>query len=360
MHYRQLGNSGLMLSELGLGTGIFGLSNEWGTPPDEAEQMIHRFVDAGGNYLDTASGYAGGRSEEIVGQAIKGKRDQVVLATKVSPSIGGVKGTGLSRYHVMRTVEASLRRLQTETIDLLYMHHWDPITPMEESLRAFHDLVTAGKVRYIGVSNWKAWQVMKALSLSVAQGWNRFAAAQYQYCLVCRDIEREFIDLCQTEGVGLVAWGALGAGFLSGKYRREKRAGEDASGRLASISGDEAYRGWRRMATERNWRVLDAVREIAEGREGTTCAQVAVAWLLAQPAVTSVIVGASNMPQLEKNLGAADLQLTPDEMAKLNEVSAFEEGYPYAMIRFFGFTARPTSIGPPEAGAEAGSESRAR
>jgi aryl-alcohol dehydrogenase-like predicted oxidoreductase len=345
MQYRQLGDSGLMVSELGLGTATFGASawgtpgaNEWSTPPEEAVRMVHRFLDAGGNYIDTANMYAKRRAEEIAGEAIRGKRDHVVLATKVGLPVGtGPNDKGLSRYHIMRSVEASLRRLQTETIDLLYMHCWDPITSLDESLRAFDDLVTAGKVRYIGVSNWKAWHVMKALCLSHARGWSRFVAAQYEYNLITREIEREFTDLCLMEGLGIFPWGPLGAGFLSGKYRRGKRGDEVASGRL-TVTRDEAEL----QAPERNWRILDAVREIAEAREGATCAQVALAWLLAQPAVTSVIMGARTMAQLEENLGAADLQLTPDEVARLNEVSALEERNPYRMIR--GFNARTAKV----------------
>ena len=333
MEYRSLGRSGLMVSELCLGTMVFGEEGARGTDEASALRMIGQFLDAGGNHIDTANVYADGRSEEILGRALRGKRDQVVLATKVRFSMGeGPNDMGLSRYHIMRSVEDSLSRLQTDTIDLLYMHCWDPLTPLEESLRAFDDLVSAGKVRYIGVSNFKAWQLMKALGLSDARGWARFVAAQYQYSLVVRDIEPEFIDLCLNEGVGLVPWGPLGGGFLSGKYQRSERPTE---GRIA-LMPDHAEEAWERRATQRNWRILDVMDDIVTSYAGATHSQIALAWLLAQPAVDSVVIGARTMAQLEDNLRALDLELPPEEIARLNEVSAPEEGYPYHFLRAYG------------------------
>src|SRR3990172_11870706 len=194
MEYKRLGLSGLLVSELCLGTMIFGEDSSRSTPPDEAEQIIASYLEAGGNHIDTANVYASGRAEEIVGRALRGKRGQAVLATKVRFAMGsGPNDQGLSRYHIFRSVEDSLRRLKTDSIDLLYMHCWDPLTPLEESLRAFDDLVSSGKVSYIGVSNFKAWQLMKALAISDAHGWARFIAAQYQYSLVVRDIEQGFL-----------------------------------------------------------------------------------------------------------------------------------------------------------------------
>ncbi|NJL95540.1 MAG: aldo/keto reductase [Anaerolineae bacterium] len=262
MHYKRLGNSGLLVSELCLGTMIFGEENGRGTPPDEAERMIHRFLEAGGNHLDTADVYAGGRSEEIVGRAIRGRRDQVVLATKVRFRRGpGANDVGLSRHHVLAEVHQSLRRLDTDYIDLYYMHCWDPLTPLEESLRVFDDLVTAGKVRYIGVSNFKAWQVMKAQALSEAAGWARFVAGQYQYSLVKRDVEYEFVDLFQSEGIGMTPWGPLGGGFLSGKYQRGDAPAPEA-GRIANAT-TEHEEAWARRSTERNWAIIEAVGQVA-------------------------------------------------------------------------------------------------
>jgi aryl-alcohol dehydrogenase-like predicted oxidoreductase len=332
MEFKPLGRSGLMVSELCLGTMVFGEESERSTDEPTALRMIHQFLDAGGNFVDTADVYSDGRSEMITGKALKGKRDQVVLATKVRFRTGeGPNDIGLSRRHIIDGCEASLRRLGTDYIDLLYAHMWDPLTPIEETLRAFDDLVTAGKVRYLGVSNFKAWQVMKTLAVSDAHNWARFVAAQYQYSLVVRDIDLEFTSLFETEGLGQVPWGPLGGGFLSGKYRRGERP---TGGRIASTP-DHAEEAWERRASERNWRILDAVGEIAEAR-GKSYAQVALAWLLAQPTVVAPIIGARTPEQLSDNLGAVGWELHADEVSKLNEASAIEEGYPYRMIGLYG------------------------
>jgi len=332
MKYTPLGRSGLMVSELCLGTMVFGEDNSRGTDEATAVRMIHRFLDAGGNHIDTANVYAGGRSEEIVGKAIKDRRERVVLATKVRFPMGeGPNDLGLSRYHIINSVEDSLRRLQTDTIDLLYMHTWDPLTPLEESLRTCDDLVTAGKVRYIGVSNFKAWQLMKALGESDQHGWVRFIAAQYQYSLVERNIDSEFIDLCLNEGVGIVPWGAQGGGFLSGKYRREERPAE---GRLAMMP-DDTEEAWDRRNVANNWRILDIVDDIVTSYDGLTHSQVAITWLLAQPSVVSVLIGVRAKAQLEDNLQAAEVQLSSDELIRLDEISALKEGYPYRFLKMY-------------------------
>ncbi len=333
MKHKPLGRSGLIVSELCLGTMIFGEESGRSTDEPTAIRMVHQFLDVGGNFLDTADVYAGGRSEGITGKALKGKRDQVVLATKVRFRTGqGPNDVGLSRGHIIAGCEASLRRLGTDYVDLLYAHMWDPLTPIQETLRAFDDLVTAGKVRYVGVSNFKAWQVMKALGVSEAHGWVRFIAAQYQYSLVERDIEREFISLFEAEGLGLVPWGPLGGGFLlSGKYRSGERPAE---GRIASTP-DHDEEAWERRATERNWRIVEAVGDIAEAR-GKSYAQVALAWLLAQPTVVAPILGARTPEQLDDNLGAVGWELDADELTTLNEASTIEEGYPYRMIGLYG------------------------
>jgi aryl-alcohol dehydrogenase-like predicted oxidoreductase len=315
---------------------IFGEDSQRSTPPDQAETIIQRYLASGGNHIDTADVYAGGRSEEIVGQALKGRRQGVVLATKVRFSTGqGPNDQGLSRYHILRGVEDSLRRLQTDVIDLLYMHSWDPLTPLDESLRAFDDLVQAGKVRYIGVSNFKAWQLMKALAVSDASGWARFTAAQYQYSLVVRDIEREFLDLCESEGVGLVPWGPLGGGFLSGKYRPGEAPASAAEGRLATTP-DHDEEAWTRRATEKNWQILRAIDEVIASHPGASTSQIALAWLLSRPAVASVVLGVRTPAQLEDNLGAAELQLSEDEIASLEAASALEDGYPYRFLKLYG------------------------
>jgi aryl-alcohol dehydrogenase-like predicted oxidoreductase len=332
VNYKPLGRSGLMVSELCLGTMIFGEESERSTDEPTALRMIDQFLDAGGNFLDTADVYAGGRSEQTVGRALKGKRERVILATKVRHrTADDPNDVGLSRRHVLAGVEASLRRLGTDYVDLLYAHIWDPVTPIEETLRAFDDLVTAGKVRYLGVSNFRAWQVMKALAVSDAHHCARFIAAQYQYSLVERDIEREFTSLFEAEGLGLVPWGPLGGGFLSGKYRRGE---QPDTGRIATTP-DRAEEAWQRRATERNWRIVDAVGQIAEAR-GKTYAQVALAWLLAQPCVVAPIVGARTPEQLAGNLGAIGWELTAEELEGLDQASAIVEGYPYRMIRVYG------------------------
>ena len=335
MNYKQLGNSGILVSDLCLGTMIFGESSSRGTPEKEAIHIIHRYLDAGGNHIDTANVYAGGISEKIVGQAIKRYRQNIILATKVRFSMGSSPNdVGLSRYHIIAQVEASLKRLQTDTIDLYYMHCWDPLTPLEESLRAFDDLVKAGKVRYIGVSNFKAWQLMKALAISDAYGLTRFIAGQYQYSLVKRDIEYEFIDLCATEGVGIVSWGPLGGGFLSGKYRPGERPEDKAAGRLAVMAEDtEEY--WERRDTRRNWKIIDTVEQIAQERKASA-AQISLAWLRAKPHVSSVIIGARTMEQLEDNLKSAEIDLSTEEVEALDQASKMPELYPYRFLENYG------------------------
>lgn len=334
MKNNQLGNSGLYVSELSLGTMLFGEESGRSTPEDEAIRMVHAYIDAGGNHIDTANVYAGGRSEEIIGKALDGgRRQKVTLATKVrfgaSPKTDF--GGGLSRRVIMKQVEGSLKRLGTDVIDLYYMHGWDPHTPIEESLRAFDDLVRDGKVRYIGVSNFKAWQVMQSLGISDRNGWARFIAGQYQYSLVVRDIEYEYRSLFEAQGIGCMAWGPLGGGFLSGKYQRDQRP---TSGRIAD-SGDDLEEAWERRANERNWRIIDAVSQIATERD-VTMPQVALAWLLAQPVVSSVLVGARTMAQFDDNMAAATLNLTTDELDLLGEASTLPEMYPYRMMQAYG------------------------
>lgn len=332
MKMKQMGRSGLIVSELCLGTMIFGETGGRGTDEATAVSMIHQFLDHGGNFIDTADVYAGGHSERIVGKAILGRRDDVVLATKVRFRTGvGPNDEGLSRQHIISGCEASLQRLQVDTIDLLYAHLWDPLTPVEETMRAFDDLVAAGKVRYLGVSNFAAWQVMKSLAVSDSAGWSRFVAAQYQYSLVVRDVEREFVPLFAAEGLGQAPWGPLGGGFLTGKYRRGERP---QAGRIAMME-DHTEEAWHRRATERNWRIIDAVGAIADERD-VTYAQVALAWLRARPTVVSPIVGVRTPEQLDEALGTLDWLLTGDEVVALDAASAIEPGYPYRMIQEYG------------------------
>jgi aryl-alcohol dehydrogenase-like predicted oxidoreductase len=332
MKYNPLGNSGLMVSQLCLGTMIFGEDNQRGTSPRDATRIIHAYLDASGNHIDTANVYAKGTSEEIIGKALKGKRDQVVLATKVRFPMGeGPNDQGLSRYHIQNSVEASLKRLATDVIDLLYMHCWDPITPIEESLHAFDDLVQVGKVRYIGVSNFTAWQLMKSLGLSQANGWTRFIAAQYQYSLVERNIENEFSSLCEMEGLSLVPWGPLGGGFLSGKYQPGEKPD---SGRLAMMPED-TEEAWERRNLVHNWEILEVVDELAKAKDATQ-AQIALAWVMAQPAVASTIMGVRTMSQLENNLAATEISFSQEELNRLTKISQPPRRYPYRFIEKYG------------------------
>jgi aryl-alcohol dehydrogenase-like predicted oxidoreductase len=237
----------------------------------------------------------------------------------------------LSRHHVLAGVEASLRRLQTDVIDLLYVHCWDEWTPLDETLRAIDDLVTAGKIRYIGVSNYKSWQLMKALALSDLHGWNRFVAAQYQYSLVERNLEHEISDLCTHEGVGLVPWGALGGGFLTGKYDSK---GKPDQGRL-SMMADDTEEAWARRNIGRNWEIMETVIGLAKEHDATP-SQVALAWLLHQPAVASIVLGARTPEQLQDNLSSGQVQLDDEQIARLNQVSEPAQPYPYGFLRKYG------------------------
>lgn len=334
MQYRRLGNSGLLVSELALGTMVFGEDSARGTPEAEAVRLIDAFRDAGGNHFDLANVYASGSAEDIVGKALKGRRRGAILATKVRWPMGqGPNDAGLSRGHIIDAVEASLGRLDTDFVDVLYMHGWDALTPLDESLRAFDDLVTAGKVRYVGVSNFAAWQVMKALGLSMHKAWVGFVAAQYQYSLVERGIETEIVGLCRSEGIGIVPWGPLGGGFLTGKYTAGKRP-TSAQGRIGDTP-DAWEESWLNRATDTNWNTLAAIEEIAASHAGATPAQVSLAWLLAQPTVASVVVGARTVEQLNSNLQAALLDLSPEELSRLDEVSRPAPTYPTRAVNEF-------------------------
>ena len=288
MEYRRLGRTGLMVSELCLGCMTFGRELD----EEGSRKIIARFLDAGGNFIDTADVYANGSSEEITGRAITGIRDEVVLATKVRFPMGeGPNDVGLSRKHVISGCEASLRRLGTDYLDLFQVHAWDALTPLEETLSALTDLVRAGKVRYIGVSNFTAWQLMKSLWISELRGLQRFVCLQPQYSLVERNIEREILPVCREEGIGVIPWSPLGGGFLSGKYRRGERPPQGS--RIAeAVESMEEH--WDRRATERNWDTIEVVGEIS-GETGKSYAQISLNWLLCQEDVTAPKIGARTM-----------------------------------------------------------------
>jgi aryl-alcohol dehydrogenase-like predicted oxidoreductase len=325
MQLARLGDTGLLVSDLCLGCMTFG--REAG--PDDSRKMIERFVDAGGNFLDTADVYSSGDSEEITGEVIKPFRDDIVLATKVRQPMGdGPNDVGVSRKHVIRACEDSLRRLGTDYIDLYQIHCWDNLTPLEETLQTMSDLVTQGKVRYIGVSNFTGWQLQKSVDLSDSLGYQRFVSLQPQYSLVERNIEYEVLPVCIREGIGVIPWGPLGGGFLSGKYRKGEQPPADS--RIAG-AGEDWEEAWHRRATDRNWAIVDVLGSISE-HTGKSYAQIALNWLLCQEGVTSPIIGARTMEQLEDNLGGAGWRLSPDQVARLDDVSRLPDIYPYGFI----------------------------
>ena len=323
MRYRLMGSTGVYVSELCLGAMTFG--SRWeaigALGQAEADALAHRSIDAGVNFFDTADVYSTGESEEILGRSLAGRRHQVVVATKVRGRMGpGANEVGLSRLHVVRAAEASLRRLGTDYIDLYQIHRSDPVTDVEETLAALTDLVRAGKVRYVGCSNLPAWELMKALGISQRRGLEAFKATQSYYSLVGRDLERETIPLVRDQGLGLLVWSPLAGGFLTGKFTRN---GGAAGARRATFDFPPVDKA-------QGFDVLDAMRPIAEA-PGASIAQVALAWLLRKDVVTSVIVGARRMDQLEENLASVDLALTGEEMTCLDDVSRLPAGYPHWM-----------------------------
>lgn len=331
MRYKRLGKTGLFVSELCLGTMTFGGGEGiWGKignlQQQESERLIARSLEAGINFIDTADVYASGVSETITGQALKNlkvKREEVVIATKVFGETGaGPNGRGASRAHILDGVKASLKRLQLDHIDLYQIHGFDPATPMEETVRALETLVAQGLVRYVGVSNWSAWQIMKGVGIADRLGFSRFASLQAYYTIAGRELEREIIPMLKSEGVGLMVWSPLAGGLLSGKYGRD-RSGEDGSRRVDF--------DFPPVDLERAYPVIDAMRKIADARS-CSVAQIALAWLLHQPQVTTIIIGAKRPDQLDDNLAAVDIELSADEMATLNEVSALPIEYPAWMF----------------------------
>lgn len=327
MEYRQLGTSGLKISAITMGTMTLGGGGKFAqvgnTGLAEARDQIHLCLDAGVNLIDTANIYSAGASEEIVGEVLGGKRPaDVLLATKVRFSMGtGPNEGGLSRYHIMRECEASLKRLKTDVIDLYQVHQWDGLTPLEETLEALDGLVRQGKVRYIGCSNYSAWHVMKALGISASEGRQRFVSQQIHYSLEAREVEYELVPLSLDRGLGVLVWSPLAGGLLSGKHRRNMTAPE----------GTRQLAGWTEPPIrdeDRLWRIVDEVVSIADAR-GVSGAQVSLAWLLGRAGVTSLVIGGRTTAQFRDNLAAADFKLTAEERARLDAVSAPPLLYPY-------------------------------
>ena len=326
MEYRQLGHSGLRVSALTLGTMTFGGAGHWARVGDtdlaDATRQIDICIDRGINFIDTANVYSGGLSEEILGEAIKHRRDSVLLATKARMPMGdGPNDAGLSRHHLIAECENSLRRMQVDHIDLYQVHEWDGETPLEETLTALDSLVRSGKVRYIGVSNYAAWQLMKALGVAERLGLARYVSQQVHYSLQARDIEPELVPLSVDQGLGILVWSPIAGGLLSGKYRRGVEA-PAGSRHLGEWDEPPVY------DQDKLYDIVDVLVEIGEAH-GVSAARVALAWLLARPAVTSVIVGARTEEQLADNLAAAELSLADDEVARLAQVSADPLRYPF-------------------------------
>ncbi|SEB52877.1 aldo/keto reductase [Paenibacillus sp. GP183] len=322
MRYRNLGNSGLQVSVLGLGTNAFGGRAD----KDTSIRVLHHAVESGITFIDTANVYTGTKSEEIIGEAFEGRRQDVILATKVGLKRGeGPNEGGSSRQHIMRELEASLRRLRTDYIDLYQIHRFDPNTPLEETLRALDDLVTSGKVRYVGASNYSSWQMMKSLAISKSQGFVQFVSVQPGYSLADRGVERELVPFCLDQGIGLIPYFPLAGGILTGKYS----GGSIPSGSLLEKNPNFAQR----MDTDR-LELGDRVAKIA-AETGTSATALSLAWLMHQPAVSTVIAGATREAQIDENMKAVDLVLSDDVLQALDEAS---EQFIYA--NSFGSAAR--------------------
>ncbi|MBI4926304.1 MAG: aldo/keto reductase [Anaerolineae bacterium] len=328
MEYRFLGKTGVKVSELCLGAMSFGRESS----VDESLRMMDRFADAGGNFIDTANIYSRGVSEEIVGQWLANRpRDAWIIATKVRFPMGdGVNEVGLSRKHILDSVHASLRRLKTDYIDLYQVHAWDSATPLEETLSTLDGLVKAGKVRYIGASNYTAWQLQKAIDISGFRGWEPFICLQPLYNLLDRELEWELVPVCLNEGVGIIPWSPLRGGWLGGRYRRGMQAPPEGS-RVDDASKYNWSESWDKYATERTWTVLDRLFDVA-AQSGKEPAQVALRWLMQKPGVTAPIIGVRSMRHLESNLGAAGWALTAEQMANLDAASEKEPHYPVNFI----------------------------
>jgi aryl-alcohol dehydrogenase-like predicted oxidoreductase len=322
---KYLGWSGVRVSEICLGTMTFG----WRADEKESHRMLNLFVENGGNFIDTADVYGEGESERIIGGWLRGvDRDEMVIATKVRFRSGkGANDIGLTRKHIISAVKQSLRRLGTDYIDLYQVHAWDPATPLEETLQVLTNLVEEGYVRYIGASNFRGWQLQKALDISRSMGLERFLSLQPQYSLLCRATEFELLPLCRAEKVGVLPWSPLKGGWLTGKYTRDMQEPPENT-RIGERFREGERERWYSVANERTWALLDALREIAL-TEKKTVSQIALNWVMSKKEVTSPIIGASNSQQLLENLGASGWSLSREQMELLDRLSSIDPGYPY-------------------------------
>ena len=330
MKYNFLGNTGLLVSEICFGTMTFGGKGYWenigSVQQKEVNELMKVVVDSGINFIDTANVYSYGESEKLLGQSIKDvglNRNELVIATKVRGRMGeGKNYVGLSRYHIFQSVDESLQRLQLDHIDILYVHGFDPKTPVEETMRALNDIVLTGKVRYIAICNWPAWLVMKGLGIAEKHGWNKFAGMQYFYSLAGRDIEREILPLAADQNLAMMPWSPLAGGFLSGKYTRDK---EKAGG-----SRRDNF-DFPPINKEKSFDIIDVIADIGKHHK-VSAAAVALAWVRLQKGVTSTIIGAKNIDQLNDNIKSTELQLSDDELKRIDEVSALPKEYPGWMV----------------------------
>jgi aryl-alcohol dehydrogenase-like predicted oxidoreductase len=323
MRYKLLGRTGLRVSELCLGAMIFGdRRGGWGASRDEAARIVERFAEAGGNFIDTANSYAAGESERIVGELVKAERERWVLSTKYTLSMrpDDPNGGGAHRKSLVQSLEASLRRLGTDYLDVYWVHIWDVFTPVEEVTRALDDVVSAGKVLYVGISDTPAWIVAQAVTLADLRGWSRFAGLQVPYSLVERSVERELLPMAQALELTVTAWSPLGGGLLTGRYGSDRERPDDT--RVAALGQSSL--------TDRNLAIADVVNAVAAER-GASSAQVAIAWVRAQQARSVIVpvLGARRCDQLEDNLGALELELTAEELARFEEVSRIQLGFPH-------------------------------
>ncbi len=328
--YITLGRSGLRVSPLCLGTMTFGTEWGWGAEEKTAREVFDRYVEAGGNFVDTADLYTGGESEELLGKFISegGLRDRVVLATKFTfnGDAGNPNAGGNGRKNIYRALEGSLRRLQTDYIDLYWLHAWDTVTPVEEVISTLNDLVRAGKIRHYGFSDTPAWYVARAQTLAEKEGKERLVALQLEYSLVERHIEREHIPAAQELGLGITPWSPLAGGFLSGKYRRHENTGV-GEGRLEIIKDNPAFNQF----NERNWGILDELLTVAD-EISKSPAQVALNWVATQPGITSTIIGATKMAQLDDNLKSIEFEVPAELRKRLDDLSALEPAHPYKIF----------------------------
>ena len=329
--YRLLGRSGLRVSPLSLGTMTFGSDWGWGADEDEARRLFDTYVDRGGNFIDTASMYTAGSSERLLGRFMADKREQLVVATKYTMNrrAGDPNAGGNHRKSMVHSVEESLRKLGTDYIDLLYLHVWDYTTPVEEILRGLDDLVRQGKVLYLGISDTPAWQVSRMQAIADLRGWSPLVALQVEYSLAERTTERDLIPMAQEMGLGVIPWSPLAGGVLTGKYKQSDLK-SDASANPAGTRHNVVLA--HNMLTARNLDIADEVGKIAD-ELGKSRAQVALAWTLLNPAVTSPIIGARTLQQLEDNIGALEVRFDDEQRARLDAISAVEPGFPHTMIR---------------------------